>query len=257
MRNHKCKFYNKCKLKDPRSATCTITGGMYYGQASRPAGCYVRMEDKENERKRYKQTNIKIINMKICLATIALLLILIPLASSEIQSLGTFRQGQAVNLIQICDNCTNVNLTTIVTPTSQIVNIGRYMTKNGNVYNYSYSTTILGTYIANTCGDLNGDTTCSSFTFEVTPSGFNNLLGLYIIVIVAIYVIGFFGFFGKHPWVSVLGGMGMITLGLFTLNNGIDVYRSFITEVFSFTTIGLGALFSIVAGVELIQETLD
>jgi hypothetical protein len=43
MINQKCKFYSKCKMKDPRAATCSATGGHYY-EPLRPAGCYEKME---------------------------------------------------------------------------------------------------------------------------------------------------------------------------------------------------------------------
>lgn len=47
MRNHKCKYYDLCKLKDEHAPTCTITGGMYYYEFDnkRPAGCYRKMEE--------------------------------------------------------------------------------------------------------------------------------------------------------------------------------------------------------------------
>jgi hypothetical protein len=43
----KCKFYKKCKYYDQENNTCNVLGGMYYEDATRPAGCYVRMEQNE------------------------------------------------------------------------------------------------------------------------------------------------------------------------------------------------------------------
>lgn len=41
----KCKFRQQCKWYDPESLTCNRNGGMYYEDITRPAGCYVRMEE--------------------------------------------------------------------------------------------------------------------------------------------------------------------------------------------------------------------
>jgi len=43
----KCKFWKECKLYDPESKTCNQTGGRYYEDGERPAGCYKRMEKKK------------------------------------------------------------------------------------------------------------------------------------------------------------------------------------------------------------------
>ena len=42
----KCKYCKKCKLYNDNSNTCMKTGGMYYADATEPAGCYKKMEEK-------------------------------------------------------------------------------------------------------------------------------------------------------------------------------------------------------------------
>ena len=44
----KCKFWKKCKLYKEDCFTCNKVGGMYYADATEPAGCYRKMEE-ENE----------------------------------------------------------------------------------------------------------------------------------------------------------------------------------------------------------------
>jgi len=198
--------------------------------------------------------------MKRLIIIISLIFLIMPMviAESDITKISPVQQGKLVNLQQTCANCTYVNITKLSSPSSLILLTGALMTKNGNAYNYTFrGNQELGTYIVNTCGDLDGYVACDSFTYDVTPSGKSNLLGVFLIVITFIYAIAFFGFFGKNEWLAILGGMGMITLGLFTLNNGIDIYRSFITETFSWTTIGIGAFFSITAGMSIIEENLQ
>lgn len=179
-------------------------------------------------------------------------------AVAEVITLGTFKQNTNIPLTQVCDNCTYVNLTQIQLPGNNgFLTLNALMTKNGQNYNYTFtSTDKLGDYIYTTCGDPDGVLTCESVGFKVTPSGSANILGLFIIVIATIYGIAFIGFFGRNEWISVLGGLGLITLGLFTLNNGIDIFRNTITDVFSWTTIGLGSFISLFTGVELINENL-
>ena len=195
---------------------------------------------------------------KIFIFLVASLIFATFIASAEVSSLGTFKQGQIVQLSQVCDNCTYVNLTQVVLPNSNgIITVGSLMTKRGQNYNYSFSSTsYIGEYFYTTCGDLNGILTCESVSFDVTPSGNSNVLGLYIIVIAIIYTIAFVGFFGRNEWISMLGGMALIVLGLFTINNGIDIFRNTITEVFSWTTIGVGAFMAIFTGTEIIRENL-
>jgi hypothetical protein len=131
------------------------------------------------------------------------------------------------------------------------------MTKNGTNYNYSYSETLtLGTYTYTTCGDLNGNTACQMIEFEITPSGKTGNLGFYIILIGLVYLIGFFGFFGRNVWVSMLGGIGMLALGVYFIGEGVIIYRDWLTNAISYLTIGLGAIFTLVPIIEFIGKEL-
>lgn len=172
-------------------------------------------------------------------------------------NIAPIKQGRVARLVQVCDNCTFVNITTIQYPDSTISSINSVMTKDGANYNYSFlGTGSIGEYSYTTCGNPDGTFTCETATFEVTASGYDNMLGLSIIIILIIYAIAFIGFFGRNEWVTILGGFALILLGLFTLNNGIDVFRNFITESFSFITIGLGAFFTIFTGLQIINENM-
>ena len=120
---------------------------------------------------------------------------------------------------------------------------GNNFTKSGDYYyNIQCNSSNLGGY--------------NSAVVTVTPNGLYDNLGFFILIIVAIYTIAFVGFFGKNEWVSILGGMAMISLGIYMITNGVIIYRDFITEVFSWTTIGIGTIFSLLAGISIIQENL-
>lgn len=205
------------------------------------------------------KSNMKI--MKRSILIIVLLLAVLPMINAEVQTLGTYKQNTCVSLVQTCTNCTYVNLTSVSIPTSGITTLEAPMTQTGYNYNYTYCTTsALGKYIATTCGDVDGVNTCVSYDFLITPSGSNfggnGLLGLSIIIIAVVYLIGFFGFFAKHEWISVFGGMAMLILGLYMMTNGIDVYRNFMTDALAWITVGIGVIFAITAGIEIIEENL-
>ncbi len=202
--------------------------------------------------------------MKKIFLSLAFIFLFIGIASA-IDSEYTFKQNTQVDLKRPCINngtwCSGSSACniTITNPDSTILVNNVLMTNKGSYHNITLQPNKvlqIGYYKADmvcTDGTLSGSDT---FSYQVSPSGNTNVLGLFIIVIVIIYAIGFIGFFGKNVWVSVLGGLAMIALGLYTLNSGIDVFRTTITEIFSWITIGIGAIFALTAGIELIQDSM-
>jgi len=88
--------------------------------------------------------------------------------------IGPFEQGEDINLIQTCDDCTYNQITSILYPNSTVAISNVMMTKDGTFYNYTLSsnyTQTLGTYIVNGVGDLNAVDTVWAYDFEVTSSG--------------------------------------------------------------------------------------
>ena len=116
--------------------------------------------------------------------------------ASAYQSLGTFKQGSEINLQQVCNNCSYVNLSEVTYPNSSFALLGQYeMTKNGTIYNYTFSdTNTLGTYIYTTCGDLDGITACEVMEFDITYTGEKTLSTSSSILYSVFFVILFFLF---------------------------------------------------------------
>lgn len=132
-------------------------------------------------------------------------------------------------------------------------------TESGMWYNVSFTPTQNGNIeITESCqkGTKVGSVTK---TFPVTPSGNSGSsnMAFVILVFLLIYGVAFVGFFGKNEWVTMLGGMAMIGLGIYTINSGIIIYQDEITKFISWTTIGLGAFFTLFTGVSIIQETYN
>ena len=170
------------------------------------------------------------------------------------------QQNTNLNLIQNCNNCTYCNITKMETP-SNLLRFNIQMEQDGTAHNYTFNNenfTELGNYcIYGVCGNPSESKVWNKCR-EVTPSGQNGSsnIVLILILIIIFYAIGFIGFFGKNEWVSILGGLGMMALGVYIIQEGLVIYRDFLTNAFSYITIGLGAIFSLVAIVEYIQETM-
>ena len=99
---------------------------------------------------------------------------LISFVSPVQQSLGTFKSGECVNLIQICDNCSYNNISRVIYPNSTNALSNVAMTKDDTFYNYTFcNASTLGTYIVNGYGDLDGVKTSWSYDFDITTTGEN------------------------------------------------------------------------------------
>jgi hypothetical protein len=174
--------------------------------------------------------------------------------------LGIVKQGECITLYQSCPTCTYSDVRAIKYPSGEINNSMDWeMTKNNSDYTYEFcDTETTGEYNYFVYGNKGGLTYEASEegTFEVTPSGEKGLLGLSFILIGGVYIIAFVGFFWRNEWVSILGGMGLLILGVYMVGNGIDVYRNYMTNAFSYFTIALGCIFTMVPLYSILRENL-
>lgn len=99
---------------------------------------------------------------------------LISLTSAGVGTLGTFKKGESIDLIQTCEDCTYVNITSILYPNNSQA-IGQVaMTRDGTYFNYTLTpnyTDTSGVYVVNGLGDEGGSNTVWRYTFEVTSAG--------------------------------------------------------------------------------------
>lgn len=158
-----------------------------------------------------------------------LMLVLFIIIINAQASLGTFFQDEKVNLIQICDNCSFVNISNIVYPDSSIELLNIPMTKNGNIYNYTFTNTRqTGTYQYATCGDLNNIITCNNVNFEIKPLSRSYGKSIFsidlssttnIIIIIFLGLTSLLLFIGKS---YLFSGALTSLLGMMLLFNGIN-----------------------------------
>jgi hypothetical protein len=98
------------------------------------------------------------------------------------QSLGTFRQGDCITLLQICANCSFINISSIWNPSSTQVSQEVSMIKSQTDYSYLFcNTSLSGVYNINGVGDENGKLSIWTYSFTITPSGRTFSLGDIII----------------------------------------------------------------------------
>lgn len=190
---------------------------------------------------------------KLYLSLLIVFLIL-PIVSAN---LGTFKQNECVDIKTIL-NTTNVTLSTLSYPDGNyIINNQQMQNIAGFTWNYTTcNTTQLGTYVYDYF-DNEGNVYVNDF--NITPSGNSGSSNIVFIVfiIIMLYLINLIGFFGKNIPMTILGGMALLGLGIYTINNGIIIYRDWLTNYFSYITIAWGAVSALWAGIEQIQEELN
>lgn len=216
--------------------------------------------------KNLKYINRKNINktMKSKILTIFLISIfLISLASAVCQdgegNLNSKKQNECVRIAQTCATCSYVNISSISLSTSNETIVSNIeMTSIGNgEWEYQFcNTTVLGSYDVRGEGDLDGIPDSFTSCFDITPSGDSGTSQMifHLFLILFIYGITFFAFYyAKNIPMTILCGMLMIFLGVYTINNGIIIYRDNITNYISYITIAIGFIISIWALIEQVE----
>lgn len=165
-------------------------------------------------------------------AVLVSIILVLPLCSAD---LGTFKQGECIPIVTVL-NATSATLTNInsPTPSSTVLLKNQAMTKDGNLFNYTFCTTTkIGVYTYGYC-DSNGN--CYSNTFNVTPSGFTSTIIFYFIFLLIIVLVFIIGVVLKNKWIMFLGSTLVLLLGFFIIINGIDVIKD------TRTTWGIGII---------------
>lgn len=124
---------------------------------------------------------------KLLLSIIIIMLVSPLIIADEVaDELGYFRINENITLVQVCDDCTFVNITSIKYPNSTLQIINQPMTKTNQEFTYGFNNTdLIGEYFYTACGDV-GDTTytCESVLFTITNSGYELSTGESIIYII-------------------------------------------------------------------------
>ena len=111
----------------------------------------------------------------------------------------TFKKGDTSTLIQICDTCTYVNMSSIILPNKTIVNPNELMTKSGQTYTYTYTFDSNGLGKYSVCGDKDSAYKCEVIPFEVTGSGnilnteYSIIYSVFLLILVFLFLLSLYG----------------------------------------------------------------
>jgi hypothetical protein len=137
---------------------------------------------------------MKLKTIVLIIIIIVLCLIFIPRIVSS-ATIGTVEKGKCIELYQICENCTYNNISTILYPNKSVAASNIEMSNDTETYyNYTFcSTNLLGDYIINGFGDLDGVKTSWVYDMEVTGTGFefNEAKSSYYLGLLALLVFFF------------------------------------------------------------------
>jgi len=87
---------------------------------------------------------------------------------------GIYKQGQDINLIQTCADCTSINVSKITAPNGTILISNVQMTKDGSAFNYTLNSSFtndLGTYHISGIGNPGGTNEVWTYSFFVNYKG--------------------------------------------------------------------------------------
>ncbi len=194
--------------------------------------------------------------MKKILLTIILGIFLITLASASLESLGTFKQNDCLNITQTCSTCTYVNISSISNNKNSNLFTNVEMVSHGNgEWRYEIcNTEVIGRHDVKGQGDVNGVDTSFAVQFEITPSGFINTLGFYIVLLIVLGGILLIGFSIKEPWFIIISGMGLMMLGIYSIRFGVVGFKDmFMTWGIGLFEIAVGATLAIGAGIQSME----
>lgn len=173
-----------------------------------------------------------------------------------LESLGTFKQGENVRISQVCNNANYITISSISNPDSSIAVNNTNMTFSGSgEFYYNFNSTLeLGRYDIRGISD--GCENTFATYFNVTPSGSSGSDNIVfaVFMIILIWGLTLIGFIYKEPIVTLIGGMAMVFLGVYLIQNGIIIYRDNLTLYFSYLTSFLGGAMALMAAISLIDE---
>ena len=133
--------------------------------------------------------------MKKIILTIILGIFLISLASSSLDSLGTYKQNDCMNISQTCASCSYVNISSVSRNNNSNLISNVEMTDFGNgEWRYEFcNTSATGRYDIKGIGDVLGVDSSFAVYFDVTHSGGSldeGASGILIMAIVFMLIVG-------------------------------------------------------------------
>jgi len=193
------------------------------------------------------------------LLTIILGMFLISLVSADVNSLGTYKTLDCVEVRQTCASCSYVNVS-INHPDSSIAVSNKVMTNEGaGLWTYTFcNTSNLGRYDVTGQGDINGlDTGFSVLWFDITSTGGEGMTFWIILIFVFAFLFLAFSLVVNEELFVYISGVCFLMAGIVIMINGIDTLNDWTTRAIAFVSIGLGMLFSLGAYIYNLYSTTE
>jgi len=173
-------------------------------------------------------------------------------------SYSPHQQDTPWNVVVSSNNATACNISYLKYPSNAVVTLNGAMNKDGTSFNYTLAYgnfTGLGDFCAGISCTDGISNEVGSICRAVTPSGYSGTFQLYVIILIILMAIVFLGFSIKEVWFVVLGGLGFIILGVYSLNSGIVGFRDmFMTWTISLFEIAIGTILAVGAGIQKMSE---
>ena len=200
--------------------------------------------------------------LAITLGVIIILIFPIVSAATDTQQVDdVFKVNQRVQYAKPCFNngtycsASAVCNYTFYRPDNSIQVNNKIATNNIATYNYTITFDTIGIYTIDMVCTDGSEKGSETFYAQITPSGFNENLGFYVLILAILACITLLGFKLQDEWFVILGGLGCISLGLYSINSGIAGYKDmFLTWGTSIFLIASGSYLAIRSTLELLNE---
>lgn len=161
------------------------------------------------------------------------------------------KPGDCVSLPQSDINVSFENITGIQRPDNQIEVVGLLMTKNGNLFNYSYcNTNVTGIYTVNGCSDND----CWFYTFNITPTGDARGVSFFLIFTIGAIILFVIGYTAENEYIITIAGLLFGVAGVYTFIYGFADVNDLYTQIIGIILIGISIFLVIASIFEAIQD---
>ena len=196
--------------------------------------------------------------MKKTIIITIMLILFLPIVLAEQETLGTYKKGSCINLLQSCANCSYNNFTSVSYPdgTLEILNINA--SRNGSIFFTSFcNTTQIGDYAIHGLTDVDGTETEYGYRFEVNQEGSKySIYLIYLLVIAFLYIILGIGIAKEDTTFIALSSMGIIIVSIYSFYNGIGNWKNMLTNAFAIINFGLGIYIFLMATINEAMEQM-
>lgn len=185
-------------------------------------------------------------NKQLLFFITAIFLISFASAVEQESSLGTFKQGECIKLLQTCADCTYVNFTSVSYPNSTLAQSNVPATKIGSVFNYTYcNTKAIGEYTVTGIGDIGGIDTVFAYGFDITSTGDNTSFSMPLLLIILSLTFMVLAYIMEENIMGFVSGCLFFITGIYLIVYGYNGVWNDYSRMVGYVAIGLGLLLTI------------